>query len=285
MFTLKINAFTKLQLITWLYLLFFVIYSNAIFKQFWYLKLVLLVAICLSFFIKFFDKQIVVLLLGIVALQSIITFWFKYYLDGNHCFVLIFVGLLLILAHLFQDESELIFKKNVTWMLFIIMFFGAFQKLISPTYMSGDFMNFMFTNGDLFKVTQIYKPLNDYYLSNLEQLKTFAMAQPVADEVLKVPYFFKNQQQFFYYFGWFVVLMEFLFLPFLFIKNQKIKHTFFIIFLFSLLLTRQETGFLSLVCLLCFSLLPQNFNKYLHLLYLFFFFTCMMLIYLGKGFY
>jgi hypothetical protein len=71
----------------------------------------------------------------------------------------------------------------------------------------------------------------------------------------------------------------------LLIKNEKMKHLFFIIFLFSLLLTRNETGFLSLVSLLCFAQLPQKENKFFHLFYLAFFFICILLIHLGKGFF
>lgn len=285
MFILKNKTVDKIQILTWLYLLFFVIYSNAIFKQFWYLKLLLLVAICLSFFVEFFKKQVVILLIGIVSLQMLITFYFKYYLDGNHCFVVIFVGLMLILANIFNDQGDTIIKKNAFWMLVIIMFFGAFQKLHSPTYMSGDFMNYLFANGGLFNISEVYSPLKNYYYANQELIASFAFTKPLADGFIRVPYLFENQKNIIFYFSWFVILLELLFVAVLLIKNEKMKHLFFIIFLFSLLLTRNETGFLSLVSLLCFAQLPQKENKFFHLFYLAFFFICILLIHLGKGFF
>jgi len=129
MFILKNKLADKTQIITWLYLLFFIIYSNTIFKQLWYLKIILLVAFCISFFFEFFKKQMVIILLGIVGLQSFATFYFKYYLDGNHCFVLIFFGVVLILANIFRQNGDLKKKKNAFWMLVVIMFFGAFKRL------------------------------------------------------------------------------------------------------------------------------------------------------------
>jgi hypothetical protein len=285
MFILKNKTVDKTQILTWLYLLFFIIYSNAIFKQFWYLKLLLLVGICLSFFVEFFKKQVVVLLIGIVSLQMLITFYFKYYLDGNHCFVVIFVGLMLILANIFKEQGDTIIKKNAFWMLIIIMFFGAFQKLHSPTYMSGDFMNYLFANGGLFNISGVYSPLKNYYYANQEIIASFAFAKPVADGFIRVPYLFENQKNIIFYFSWFVIILELLFVAVLLIKNEKMKHLFFIIFLFSLLLTRNETGFLSLVSLLCFAQLPQKENKFFHLFYLAFFFICILLIHLGKGFF
>lgn len=285
MFTLKIKSIDKLQLITILYLIFFVIYSNAIFQKFWYLKLLLLVAIFISFFVEIIKKQMVFLLLGIVSLQALITFYLKFYIDGNHSFVFFYLGVILIFTHLYIENRENILKKNTFWMLAIIMFFGVIQKLISPTFMSGDFMNFMFVDDYLFRMSKLIPSLNAYFTSNVETIEPFLNTKPSKDSTLFVSYFFENQQQYLYYFSWFVILTEMLFVGVLFLKNERFKHIFFILFLFSLLLTRHETGFLSLVSILCLAQLPDKMNKFFMIGYLLFFFTCVMLIHLGKGFY
>jgi hypothetical protein len=285
MFTLKIKSFDKLQLLSFLYIIFFIVYSNAIFKKFWYLKLILLLIIVFSFFVEIHKKQMLIVLLGIVGLQSLITFYLKYYMDGNHCFVLIYFGLVLILSHLFYNEREMIILKNTFWMAVIIMFFGALHKLLSHKYLTGDFMNFLYSRGDLFKITHLYEPLKIYFESNKAAILAFNEIKPNEIAFIKLPVFFKNQNDLLYYFGWFVIFIEFVFVLVMFIKNQFIKHIFFLIFLFSLLLTRQETGFLSLVSLICFAQLPKDYNRFIYLSYLFFFFLCLLLIHLGKGFF
>lgn len=285
MLSLKIKSFEKLQLLTILYMIFFMVYSNAIFNKFWYLKMFLLLIIILSCFIEIHKKQMIIALGGIVGLQAMITFYFKYYLDGNHCFVIIYLGLVLILAHLFYKERNNIILKNSLWMAVIIMFFGAFQKLLSTPYLSGDFMNFVYMQGGLFKITEIFEPIKFYFEANKEAINTFNELKPNLVNFIKLPLFYENQTNMLYFFSWFVIVIEFVFVLVLFIKNQFFKHVFLLFFLFSLLLTRQETGFLSLVSLICFAQLPKEINKIIYIGYLTFFFLCLILIHLGKGFF
>ncbi|HTN45070.1 MAG TPA: hypothetical protein VL098_01895 [Flavipsychrobacter sp.] len=191
---------------------------------------------------------------------------------------------MLLLAHVFSLEEDVIIRKNSLWLLLVIMLFGAVQKLFSPNYLSGDYMNYVFNVGGLFPLLGLNSTMGAYFEENRVLVQEFANTYPTMSGAVRLNLLFEHQTVLIYWFSIFIILVEFLFVLALFWKNEVYKHLFFLVFLITVAFTRQETGFLSMLCFLCFTQLPQNMPKIFNFSYCFFFLGCLVFMFLKIGY-
>jgi hypothetical protein len=281
---LKIRRLDKLHILSYFFILYCSIYPCVIYRNPWYVKASIVLAILLSFFINFFKKQIIVLLVGMLIIYMYLTFLGKYYIIGNHGFVTIYIGCMLLLAHAFSANGDAVIQKNSLWLLFIIMLFGAGQKLFSPTYLSGDYMNYVFNVGGLFPLLGLNPAIGSYFEENRILAQAFVNTYPTMSGAVRLSLLFEHQTVLIYWFSIFIILVEFLFVFALFWKNEIFKHLFFLVFLIMVAFTRQETGFLSMLCFLCFTQLPKSMPRIFNFSYCFFFLGCLVLMFFKIGY-
>ncbi len=255
-----------------------------------------------SFFFKFFPSLpyvfIVILLLSIYYIFSKTQFYFSvflwsiislllfwniinhFYSVGNHVFVSLYLSLIFLLQSIFgKDES--LFTRNCKYLLFLILFLGAVQKLLSPGYLSGEMMNFYFVSGYFFKPLEYFDSYGTYIHNNQILIDNilFSDAEPTA-----IPLYFSHQKLFFTIFGYLIIAAEFLLAFLVFSKNIILKNVFFISFLVLLLMTRIESGFVILLSILIMSDLQMQ-NRVLKKIYIGIIIINLLLIITGIGFY
>lgn len=249
-----------LKLIEDALLIFILTFAQGFLNHWWHVKFLLMTVLIVSYFTKLRVRFPIIFWSLILFLVSLDIIQY-YFLAANHSFVLFFITLLVLLSHIFRKNRLEVIRINSIIMLAIIMFFGAFQKIISPEFMSGDFVSFIFLKGELFKPLQIAQIIPDVFNENLALINADRQKLPDSDLIIQLKTPFLGYETFVFYYTQWIVLMEFLIVPILFIKNQKIKNISIILFLFGLLSTRFETGFLSLLVIISLGQLPPNLVK------------------------
>lgn len=274
------------QLLSVAFLIFFILNIKVHFPSYTHLKVVLFTGLILSYFFWFTSSTkflfYAVLTSSIILLTRIIIY---YYSCGNHTFVAFYISLVLLFA-LSENNPKVslnILKTNFKIILVIMMFFAALQKILSPSFISGEFLNYMFMSGSIFKFLNLNEDFIIYSSENWNQIKLFFDTSPHDLEAISYSLLFNNQLLMFKYLSIFIIVVEFLFIGVVFVKNQIFKHLFFLSFLGFTLLTRFETGFLSLICILCYSQLTST-KRWLHFLYFAFYFCCIYMIFFKMGY-
>lgn len=207
----------------------------------------------------------------------------KFLFTGNHSFVTFYLAILFLIASYFSKYSNQILYKNSKMLLAIMMFFAVFQKLLSKTFMDGSSLSFINNTGGFFTHFQRFFPKNQKIINTNNQLisnqikNTEGLVTSVELEPVNWIFEFNPELT-----VGFILSVEILFLVLLFVKNQYLRNIFFIFFIMSLVVTRIETGFASLLCILLF-LQAQKDNIEFRLIYvvLFAFYTSLSVSGLG----
>ena len=197
-----------------------------------------------------------------VLLTDIILNYFNW---ANHHFVLFYFCLVLAITFSCPGpEREKILTVNSRWLIAGIMFFAAFQKVLSPAYASGSFMGSMALSGELVQLLTPFFPGVKAALSqNRELLIRIATEKPTLTETYKfiAPFPFFRQVSIF--FAYVIALSELLVaLAFVFFDSQKWRHILLIGIILGVFIVRLETGFLSILCLLGMAHCPSQWTKY-----------------------
>lgn len=271
-----------LKLIEDLFLVFILLSCSNFLNNWWHLKFVLIVVLLAANFTNG-RKKFPKLFWGLTTLLALLDLVPYYFLAANHSFVLFYSTLLIFISHFYPLERIKILKLNTLFLLLLILFLGALQKLLSPDFMSGDFMSFMTLKGELFKPLQMAKVFPDVFSENLAQITKCKNTVPTANTTIKLQTPFVGFEKFIYIFSLFVVISEFFIIPILLLKNSKTKHLILVLFLVGLMLTRLETGFVALLTLLLIAQLPAA-EKKIKMLYLLVFTSCIGLILVRLGF-
>ncbi len=270
-----------LQLIEDLLLVFILIFSFGFKNQWWLLQFVLITVLLIAHFTKFRSKYPIAFW-GLTLLLTSLDILQSYFVVANHSFVLFYITFLVLLTHFYPKERIEILKKNSLYVLVIILFWGAFQKILSPAFINGDYIALVTLKGQLFKPLQIIEVIPDVFSQNKTLINEFRKNLPNSNSFVQLKTPFTGFESFSYYFSLFIILSEFLMLPILFLKNKNLNNLFILLFLTGLLLTRLETGFIALLIILAMAQLPTS-EKTFRFLYLGLFSVCITLILLKIG--
>jgi hypothetical protein len=208
--------------------------------------------------------------------------YINYYVTANHVFLLFYMALLLFMVQINTHNASQIIFFNAKALLSLVLFFGGLQKVLSESFWNGDLMHYMFMRGELAQPLFQMDFFQDYFSENRATISTFKKSFSNPDDTLFLKPLIDSQSFIFYMFSLFVIFIEFLLAVFVWIKNERVKFFSFALFLVGLLLTRLETGFASLLCLLLLVQLPSGFKK-IKTFYALLFLICSLLIVSGIG--
>ncbi|WP_432670038.1 hypothetical protein [Flavobacterium sp. SM2513] len=270
-----------LKLIEDLLLIFILICSTSLQNNWWHVKFTLLMILLITHFTNWRFK-FPLIFWGLTVLFTSLDLFDYYFVIANHSFVLLYFTTILFISYIFPQDRIKIIQINGLSVLLLIMFWGATQKVISPEFMSGDYISSLTLKGDLFKPLQIANVIPDAFAKNISLINENLKNAPSADTTIQLHTPFKKFGVYSLYFSIFIVVAEFAMVPILLLKNEKIKHTLLLLFLSGLLLTRFETGFISLLIILSISQLPVG-EKNFKLLYLLLLAACLSLILIKIG--
>lgn len=266
----------QLKLIENLLLVFILVFATGFMNHWWHLKLVLMTFILIGHFTMLRTKypiafwSVTLLLVSLDLLQY-------YFLAANHSFVLFYMTLMILIAHFYPKKQLRIIQINSISILFIVMLLGAVQKILSPTFMNGDFISFITLRGELFKPLQIAELIPDVFKENLSLIREERTTIPNSELKIQLKTPFVGYEKFVCYFSIFIAVFEFLMLPVLLLKRKMLKNTIIALFLIGLLITRLETGFICLLTILSIAQLPEN-EKTFRLIYIGLFAVCLAMI-------
>lgn len=147
-------------------------------------------------------------LIGLYFLSLLTGIYMIWYDAPNHMFLLLVLTLLLLYIEKTAD-----FGKNLRWILVIVMGFATVHKLLTPNFMSGDFIGLRIASGDFFRpllISGAVPEIKEELAQNASTISEFEFKDPNFKETVKLrvatlPFtFFKDR------FSYMIVGMEFL---------------------------------------------------------------------------
>lgn len=270
-----------LYLIEDLLLVFILVFSFGNKNQWWPLQFILITALLLAHFTKLRIK-FPIAFWGLTLLLTSLDIIQAYFVVANHSFVLFYMTSLVLLSYFYPLHRINILKINSLSILVLILFWGAVQKVLSPSFLNGDYISLTTIKGQLFKPLLLAKLIPDVFAENITLINEFRKTLPHPETFIQLKKPFAGFESFSYYFSLFIIVSEFLMVPVLFLKNNNLKNSFILLFLSGLLFTRFETGFISLLIILSVAQLPAT-EKTFRFLYLGLFAVCITLMLLKIG--
>ena len=278
----RLSSYETRDLVSTLFLLFVLLFIPHTINKLWFISFPLVFIAGFILFYFRFSKYKLVFWGSITALLVLECLTF-YYVSANHLFVMIYFSLTLMISHYFHHDQEYLAKTSAI-LLFIIMFVGGLQKILSENFMNGSFLMDLFVLGQLFEVTKLIPSFYEYFSENkdiiFEAYRNFDDSPEAQMQTL-----FPGQLLFIQVLTWTVFLSELLFALLFFVKNERIKQTYFLLFLFFILLTRIETGFIAVLSLLLLSQLPKEKFEIYRFAYILIYLVCMSMIVSKLGLY
>lgn len=241
-----------------------------------------LAGIC--FIPKFIFKPIFwILATGLLS----IALYFEVYQAANHHWVLAYLCIILGISLSFSkiDIQEKVLRDNAKILLWVIMFFAGFQKLLSNNYCSGSYFTYMFLTDSFFQpIIELIPEVKDIFAHNIKSISKLNSIDPntgTAIRLLAPPIWVSISARIFA----FIVLLGEIMFPFLYFlnRNPKLRNLSLILLIWGIFLTRLETGFLSIVAILGYAHCPTELYK-IRLTYLVSILFFFVLIIFGVGY-
>ncbi len=277
----KINRLNIFEAASKMLLVFVLIYSSRISHHYLFLLTAFVVAYSILE-VKFYEKS---LFWGLTAVFFATGIYTNFYNTGNHTFVTLYLILLMFIASFYKKESAQLLPRNARLLLGVIMLFAVVQKFLNNAFMNGSSLMYLNNRGEFFRQFHRFFPANQ----NIIQANNASINEQFTSyEALSQPLQLESPNWFFYFdaqtFAYIVIAVEALFFLFLFIKNQWLRNGLFIIFMLGLILTREETGFASLLCILLYLQASKDLPLF-KLSYIALFALCISLIISRLGFF
>jgi len=270
-FILKINTFSKIEITAKCLLLFLLLYSTKLNAL--YLIAILFIVIITAIVRTDYFKDSKFWILTICLF--IPNFIFQYYLVANHYFVMFYMLLVFLLASYFYSDTDNIIRINAKWILAFMMIFAVIHKLLSHQFISGESIGFLMYFGQLFKLFfELFHQNNEILADN---------SQAINAGISTLSPTLPNLELFSKYFAYVTILVELIFAILLFVKNTAFKNWFFLGFLSLLILTREENGFIALLCILLMMQLKDQDSYIFRTLYLALYVLSVSLVIVGWG--
>lgn len=191
--------------------------------------------------------------LGILLLS--LELFDDYYAPGNHHFLLIYTSMMWLQVLSQKVEERENFLRIVSERLIIVvLFMAALQKLLSPTFVSGDYIGYTLLRGQLFSpIYYLVSAYKDWIDSNYLLLQDFFLVDPNSGNKVMIPVG-GNFSLFSKILSFSIFAIELLVVSiFLGAKENKTKHIALLVLIISIALSRYEFGFLGLLCTLGLS--------------------------------
>lgn len=205
-----------------------------------------------------------------------------YFQAANHLFIALYISLAFLLYHLSGKKEEFL-QTNMTWILGLTLLLSGFQKLASPDYRSGAYFLYMLQRGDfLWPLKHLSQSFDEITRANLEMLNNSRGIYPenASFESLIMP--FSKARVFAFYLSIISIGLELLAGLLILLKPKALlTHAVVLATVLGVFITRQETGFLTLLSLMGLIL---SENKYVRLIYTTLGIIFLALILLGAGF-
>ena len=221
-----------------------------------------IIIICLMIGL-FFKKELLYkrMFWAIISTLFFVSIMFNYYLVSNHLFLTFYLALLLFISLSYNvAQQPEILRFNVKLILSIMMVAAAIHKLLVPDFINGSIMKYQVSSGILFEGFTYFSSYNDIINFNNQSMQELLKSPNKSYAVNLISPI--NLNNFYTYFSWLIIISELMFPLFIFIKNEIVKHSFLIIFLTFLAITRDELGFFSLLCIMCYALINHDKDKY-----------------------
>ncbi|GEM_PF-3254719 len=245
----RIAANSSLELAAKMYLIFLIIFYVWISHHY----IFPIVAFALLYAItnkKFLQSPVFWLIISICFIPGLYA---DYYKTGNHSFVAFYIALLFLIACSYKKHHKQILYLNAKVLLAIIMSFAVIQKVLSDTFMDGSSLSYLNSRGGFFTHLQrFFKENQNLIYQNKNLIEDQASSVEKLNqsiELTSINWIFEYNPSLAVVA---VLLVEVFFVLFLFVKNQYVRNSYLIIFISTLILTRVETGFASLLCVLLF---------------------------------
>lgn len=207
-------------------------------------------------------------------------------LPANHSYVYMYLSLALMCVFLNRPADRLrVLRVNTLLLIAVVMLFAVVQKVLTPGYLDGSLNAFRLANGDCFR--PVYSmvhhwghtvelndaALNQYYNVRSESTGQLHIQSPV------------EHLRFWSLVFTYAVLAAEILVPivFAFGKNPVLKHGAMLLFVPLVFLARQESGFLSLLCIMAMAHCASD-QKRLRAAYLFCFFGLQTMFLLDLGY-
>ena len=172
---------------------------------------------------------------------------------ANHTYVFVYISLAFALASgSDSSEQEMILENNARNIFLVVMLFAVLQKAITPGYLDGTINAFWMSVGgygqlldsvsDRWHSAVVHNDImmDKYYNETTMRVDAISLVKPI-----------DNLRFWGVLLAFFVLSVELVVaLIFVFSKSNLLKHTAVILFVISVFVFRQETGFLSLLCVI-----------------------------------
>lgn len=211
--------------------------------------------------------------LGITVYLAI-EFVSNFYNCANHHFVLLYLCLATTMALAYKLDFDRILSYNARWIIGLVFVFAALHKLLSAEFMDGSYLSFTTVLGGFAKPLYAFDSYDLFINDNSSIYHEVNNSLPSEGSkgILKAP--FEHFKLFIKTFKWVTVAAELLIAALFAIKPNRISHIFMFLFLATLVFTRSETGFASVLCLLGMATCNERLENY-KLFYLIAFVICL----------
>ena len=268
----KINAFSSLELASKCFLLFLLLYATRLNSI--YLFPVVIAVLLIGFINKsFFTKSYFWILVALLFLPNFIRI---YFLKANHFFVMFYVVLIFIIASRYYYSQSKVLQVNAKYLLALMMVLAVVQKFISEQFMSGETIGYLAYTGQLFRLPLLF--IADAQEAISQNNTAINKAGLMIGERVNLERPFPFFEEFVTLFTYLTLIAELIFAGLLFIKNKAIKNWFFITFVLLLIITREETGFISLVSILLMMQLGESQSIFRPIYFLLFLISIALII-------
>jgi hypothetical protein len=182
---------------------------------------------------------------------------------GNHYFVMVYIVMLFAIITAYKSNSEEVLAHNAKVILILIMSFAVLQKLLTPDYLNGNSIAFLAYTGNALKyVFYFFTENKSIFQENASKMAELHQYSIEENPRIQLQPIFKSFPQLIIWFSYLTLIGEILFIVALFIKKQWLKHGFIVLFLLSVFVTREETGFLSILTILMLMQVGKQDNYY-----------------------
>ncbi len=205
-----------------------------------------------------------------------------YFQAANHIFIALYISLAFLIYFLWGKKKEVL-QTNMLLILGLTLLFSGFQKIASTDYRSGDYFLYMMQRGDfLWPLKHLSQTYRSITAANLEIINNSRGIYPEYTSFLALSMPMGHAKNVAVYLSYFSIGIELLSGCLILVKPRAfISHALVLTTIFGVFITRQETGFLTLLCVLGLVL---SENKYLQFTYAATAVVFLGLILLGVGF-
>ena len=198
---------------------------------------------------------------AVLALTSLAHIYRDWPGPANHTYAFLYLCLIMVLVMLNQQQERAsLLQSNTRWLFAAIMLLAVLQKVITPGYLDGSINAFWLATGGygkpLYAQSEAWQEVVQH---NYALLDHYFNQTPYAVQAIEFRAPVSNLR----FWGQMVsagILLGEVVVPlvFLFARNALVKHLSLLLFVVGVFFIRQETGFLSLLCILGLAQIPDG---------------------------